>query len=108
MAACISRERAKIEADGHGFKKEDEGKFTWSVIQRKGKNVVNLHKMLVTQVSETENTIVLKPEGKDTGTKAGKTPGEFTVDVPSDYRIVITDPKWGKLVYEAKIGLVSQ
>jgi hypothetical protein len=108
VAACISRERAKIEADGHGFKKEDEGKFTWSVIQRKGKNVVNLHKMLVTQVSETENTIVLKPEGKDTGTKAGKVPGEFTVDVPSDYRIVITDPKWGKLVYEAKIGLVSQ
>ena len=48
--------------------------------------------MLVTQVSETENTIVLRPEGKDTGTKAGKTPGEFTVDVPSDYRIVITIP----------------
>jgi hypothetical protein len=106
LATCMGKERAKIEADGHGFKKDKEGNLTWVVVRRQGKIMVTLHKLHAAFGNETDNTIVVKPEGKDTGKKAGRTPGEFSVDVPSDYRIIISDPHFGKLVYEAKIGLV--
>jgi hypothetical protein len=105
-AACMAKERGKVDADGHGFKKDKEGKLVWVVVHRQGKILITTHKVHVSFGDETENTISVKPEGKDTGKKPGHTPGEFKVEVPSDYRIVITDPKLGKLVYEAKIGLV--
>lgn len=106
VAACVGKERAKIDADGHGFKKDKDGNLTWVVVHRQGKILLTIHKLHMAFGAETDNTIVVKPEGKDTGKKAGRAPGEFTVSVPSDYRIVISDPRFGKLVYEAKIGLV--
>lgn len=106
LAACIGKERAKIDADGHGFKKDKEGNLTWVVVHRQGKIMLTIHKLHMAFGNETDNTIVVKPEGKDKGKKPGHPPGDFTVEIPSDYRIVITDPRFGKLVYEAKIGLV--
>jgi hypothetical protein len=106
VATCIGKERGQIEADGHGFKKDKEGKLTWVVVHRQGNILLTIHKMHMTFANETDNTISVKPEGKDTGKKPGKGAGDFTVEVPSDYRIVISDPRFGKLVYEAKIGLV--
>jgi hypothetical protein len=106
IATCIGKERAKIEADGHGFKLDKNKNLIWVVVHRQGNILLTIHKMHMSFANETENTIAVKTEGKDTGKKPGGTPGEFTVDVPSDYRIVITDPRFGKLVYEAKIGLV--
>jgi hypothetical protein len=106
LATCIGKERAKIDADGHGFKKDKEGNLTWVVVHRQGKVLLTIHKMHMTFANETDNTIVVKPEGKDTGKRPGGVGGDFTVDVPSDYRIVISNQRLGKLVYEAKIGLV--
>jgi hypothetical protein len=106
LPACMAKERGKIEAEGHGFKQDKGGNLTWVVVRRQGKILVTLHKIHASFANETDNTIVVKPEGKDTGKKAGRTPGEFNVEVPSDYRIIVTDPHFGKLVYEAKIGLV--
>jgi len=106
LATCIGKERAKIDADGHGFKKDKEGNLTWVVVHRQGKILLTIHKMHMAFANETDNTIVVKPEGKDTGKRPGGVGGDFTVDVPSDYRIVIGNSRVGKLVYEAKIGLV--
>lgn len=106
-ADCMSKEKAKIEADGMQFKQEKD-RWYWLTIRRKGKVLVNLHKLPIEFTNETENSIVLKPIGRDEGTLRGRgAPGETKVEVPNEYQIIIDDPKHGKMVYEAKLGLIG-
>jgi hypothetical protein len=106
-AECMTKQKKKIEADGIAFKQE-KGNWYWLTIQRKGKTLVNLHKVPVEFGKEDEHSIVLKPVGKDEGKLRGGAPGETKVEVPNEYEIVIQDPKLGKMVYEAKIGLTDK
>jgi len=104
-ADCMTRAKQKIEIDGMRFKQE-HGRWYWSTIRRKGKILINVNKVPVEFGKEDEHSIVLKPSGKDEGTKPGKL-SDTTVEVPNEYQIVINDPKQGKMVFEAKIGLVE-
>jgi hypothetical protein len=106
-AECMTKEKNKIEADGMQFKQEKD-RWYWLTIRRKGKVLVNLHKLPIEFEQDSDHSIVLKPVGKDEGTQRGKgAPGETKVEVPNDYQIVITDPKHGRMVYEAKLGLLG-
>jgi hypothetical protein len=110
MAACMAkaRESAKIDAEGHRFFEDKKGERWWAVIRRKGNTLVTLHKVRFKYGAETADSIVIKPEGKDTGSKPWrKLPSEMKFEVPSDDRIVVRDPKLGKLVYEAKVGIAG-
>jgi len=107
MNGCMSKARQAIDVDGYQFKEVDS-KWFWSTIKTKGKKLITLHKFEVEFGPETPGSVTVKPKGKDLGTKKGPTPGQFTVQVPNDYQISLDDPKLGKLVYEAKIGLLSQ
>jgi hypothetical protein len=106
-ADCMTKEKKKIEADGIAFKQE-KGNWYWLTIQRKGKTLVNLHMVPIEFGKEDDHSIVLKPVGKDEGKLRGGAPGETKVEVPNEYEIVIQDPKLGKMVYEAKIGLTDK
>ncbi|HET9934821.1 MAG TPA: hypothetical protein VFQ35_29150, partial [Polyangiaceae bacterium] len=101
-AACLDREKKKIDFDGMGFKQE-KGRWYWLVIKRKGKTLINLHKVPVEFVKDEEHSVVLKPAGKDEGTARGGALTETKVSVPNEYQIEIEDPSLGKVVYEAKI-----
>jgi hypothetical protein len=105
-AECMSKQKKNIEIDGMGFKQE-KGQWYWLKIKQKGKTLVNLHKIPVEFVKETERSVVLKPVGKDEGIKRGGNPGETKIEVPNEYEIVYDDPKHGKMVFEAKIGLTG-
>ena len=105
-AACLDREKKKVDFDGIGFKQE-KGRWYWLVIKRKGKTLVNLHKVPVEFVKDEEHSVVLKPAGKDEGTARGGALTETKVSVPNEYQIEIDDPSLGKVVYEAKIGLTG-
>ncbi|HYQ42405.1 MAG TPA: hypothetical protein VER11_10555 [Polyangiaceae bacterium] len=107
MNGCMSKARKAIDIDGYQFKEVD-GKWFWLTIKTKGKTLTTLHKFEVEFGPETPGSVSVKPKGKDLGTKKGPTPAPFTVQVPNDYQISLDDPKLGKLVYEAKIGLLSQ
>ncbi len=107
MNGCMAKARKAIDIDGYQFKEVD-GKWFWLTLRTKGKALTTLHKFEVEFGPETPGSVSVKPKGKDLGTKAGRTPGAFTVQVPNDYQISLDDPKLGKLVYEAKIGLLSQ
>src|SRR6478609_1345369 len=107
MNGCMSKARKAIDIDGYQFKEVD-GKWFWLTIKTKGKTLTTLHKFEVEFGPETPGSVSVKPKGKDLGTKTGPTPAPFTVQVPNDYQIALDDPKLGKLVYEAKIGLLSQ
>ncbi|HET7541277.1 MAG TPA: hypothetical protein VFK05_15470 [Polyangiaceae bacterium] len=107
MNGCMAKARKAIDIDGYQFKEVD-GKWFWLTLRTQGKKLTTLHKFEVEFGPETPGSVSVKPKGKDLGSKAGRTPGPFTVQVPNDYQISLDDPKLGKLVYEAKIGLLTQ
>lgn len=105
-ADCMTKAKQKIDIDGLAFKQE-KGNWYWLSVKRKGKTLINVHKLPVEFIKEEDHSIVLKPTGKDEGRSPGSAPGETKVEVPNEYEIVIQDPKLGKVVYEAKIGLTG-
>ena len=107
MNACMAKARKAIDIDGYQFK-ELSGKWFWLTLRTQGKTLHTLHKFEIEFGPEAQGSVSVKPKGKDLGSKAGRTPGTFTVQVPNDYQIALDDPKLGKLVYEAKIGLLTQ
>jgi hypothetical protein len=103
VAACMSKARAEFDGDGHRFTQDKSGDWWWSVVKRKGKTLSNVHKVRYQYGDGAGNTVVIKPEGKDEGaSRWSKPPAEVKFDVPNEYRIVVQDPKQGKMVYEAK------
>ena len=106
MNACMAKARKAIDIDGYQFK-ELSGKWFWLTLRTQGKTLHTLHKFEIEFGPETPGSVTIKPQGKDLGSKPGKTPAAVTVQVPNDYQISLSDPKLGKLVYEAKIGLLS-
>lgn len=107
MNGCMAKARKAIDIDGYQFK-EINGKWFWLTLRTQGKTLHILHKFEVEFGPETPGSVTLKPKGKDLGSKPGKTPGNVIVQVPNDYQITLDDAKLGKLVYEAKIGLLTQ
>jgi len=107
MNGCMAKARKAIDIDGYQFK-EINGKWFWLTLRTQGKTLHTLHKFEIEFGPETQGAVSVKPKGKDLGSKAGRNPGTFTVQVPNDYQIALDDPKLGKLVYEAKIGLLTQ
>src|SRR4051794_17384981 len=107
MNGCMAKARKAIDIDGYQFK-EIGGKWFWMTLRTEGKTLHTLHKFEIEFGPETPGSVTFKPKGKDLGSKPGKLPGSVTVKVPNDYQISLDDPKLGKLVYEAKIGLLTQ
>ena len=103
MSACMSKARAEYDGDGHRFVQDKSGDWWWSVIKRKGKTLSNVHRVRYQYGDQSGNTVVIKPEGRDEGSSRwAKPPSEVKFEVPNEYRIVVQDPKQGKMVYEAK------
>ena len=107
MNECMAKARKQIEVDGYVFKEKD-GKWWWLTLRTTGKTLHTLHKFEIEFGEESERSIVIKPKGKDLGQAPGRTPSSVTINVPNDYQISLNDAKLGKLVYEAKIGILSQ
>jgi hypothetical protein len=105
-ADCMSKAKDKLEWDGMRFKQE-KGSWYWSMIKVKGKTLVYVHKLPIEFGKEDDHSIVVKPSGKDEGKSPKGAPGETKIEVPNEYEIVVQDPKLGKAVYEAKIGLTE-
>lgn len=106
-AACMSKARQTLEGLGYRFKKAAKGDVTTcTILKRTGNNLTTQHKFKYKYGEETDNSIVIKMDGKDDGpVKWEKIPAEFKVEVPNDYQIVMRDPKYGRLVYYAKVGI---
>ena len=107
MNGCMAKARKGVDIDGYRFKEKD-GKWWWLTLRTQGKVVHTLHKFEIEFGPEKEGSITIKPKGKDLGAAPGRTPSSVTITVPNDYQIELNDPKLGKLVYEAKIGIASE
>lgn len=106
-AACMSKARQALEGLGYRFKKAAKGDVTTcTILKRQGNNLTTQHKFKYKYGEETENSVVIKMDGKDDGPiKWEKVPAEFKVEIPNDYQIIMRDPKYGRLVYYAKVGI---
>jgi hypothetical protein len=103
LAACMSKARNEYDGDGHRFSQDKSGDWWWTVVKRKGKTLSTVHKVRYQYGDQSGNSIVIKPEGKDEGpARWARVPSEVKFEVPTEYRIVVQDPKQGKMVYEAK------
>ena len=107
MNACMAKARKAVDVDGYRFKQKD-GKWWWLTLRTQGKVLHTLHKFEIDFGPEKAGSVTLKPKGKDLGSAPGRTPSSVTIQVPNEYQIAINDPKLGKLVYEAKIGIASE
>ncbi|MET0591879.1 MAG: hypothetical protein ABW133_04215 [Polyangiaceae bacterium] len=106
-AACMSKARQALEGLGYRFKKAAKGDVTTcTILKRSGNNLTTQHKFKYKYGEETDTSVVIKMDGKDDGpVKWEKIPAEFKVEIPNDYQIVMRDPKYGRLVYYAKVGI---
>jgi len=107
MALCMKKASGKFEADGMQFKKNQKGEWVWITIRRKGSAISVLHNIPIEFGDDKPTSVVIKTTGKDTGKQPGKLPNEVTIEVPNEFQIAINDPTNGRMVYEAKIGIMS-
>jgi hypothetical protein len=104
---CMAAERKNFPADGHRFKKDEKGQWWWITVRQNGNRLNALHKIPVEFGEETATSITLKPVGKDKGTAPMSPPSQIVFEVPNDYQIALKDPKFGRLVFQAKVGVVT-
>ena len=107
MNECMAAERKNFPADGHRFKKDESGQWWWITVRQSGNRLNALHKIPVEFGEETATTITLKPVGKDKGSAPMNPPSKIVFEVPNDYQIALKDPKFGRLVFQAKVGVVT-
>lgn len=108
LNTCMAAERKNFPSDGHRFKQDEKGQWWWITVRQKGNRLVALHKIPVELGEETPTSVTLKPVGKDTGSSPMTPPAKVVIEVPNDYQIAIKDPKAGRLVFQAKIGVVTE
>lgn len=108
MAQCMTKERAKFDADGMQFKQNDKGVWEWLTLRRKGSKIITLHRIEFEFGEDKKDHVTLKTAGKDRGSKPYvNVPRTVEIEVPNEFQIAIDDPTHGRLVYEAKIGIFS-
>ena len=108
QAACMTAAQKRFGADGYVFAQDDSGKWYWSTVKVKNGTISFVHRVPFEFGKEGDTTIELKITGKDEAKGAkGYIPSEVTFEVPNSYQIIQKDPDEGKLVFEAKMGLLG-
>jgi hypothetical protein len=102
-SACMSAARDALDVpDGYQLQRVGDD-WMWKAVRLRGARLTTLSKTPIEFGAETDDSIVVKFLGKP----SKNLPPELKVAVPSDYRIVLTDARYGDLVYEAKVGIAS-
>ena len=104
---CLKKARDAFVADVLVFKKEGKG-FVWVIYRRARADLFEVSKSPFAVGQEAGAKVVLNLKGGEQGKRplfAGRK--EVVLSVPSGSALEIEDPRFGHLVYEAKIGLVG-
>ncbi|HVJ16600.1 MAG TPA: hypothetical protein VM686_14260 [Polyangiaceae bacterium] len=108
MAACKTKARDEFVSDViHFKKKENAEKWTLFIYKRKGSNLTEVYNSPIEFGAETDHTVDVLIKGGEGTRPLFKGAPKFVVNVPNDYSIELKDPKYGRLVYDAKIGIVG-
>lgn len=107
MAACLQKARGKVPVESVRFKKKG-AEYWWVTLNRYKGNLLKWH-IIQFQIGEEQgDRVTLKPFGKDKGiAPMAKIPAKLEIALPNDYSIVIDDPEFGKMTFDAKIGAIE-
>jgi hypothetical protein len=107
FAKCRSDARKEFVADALLFKVE-QGNHYWYVYRRDRDTLFDVSKSQVAIAGEDDRTLTLRMVGKGTGARPlfiGAQEAPLTL--PDESSLIIEDPRFGRLVYEAKIGIMG-
>jgi hypothetical protein len=105
---CMDTARDKVGVTVLRCLKKDKT-WWWVTYERRGKDLVTLHRFPVQFAEETQNSLALRPTDKDTGLAPfARVPQKIVIRLPNEYSIELDDATHGKLVYDAKIGMIQQ
>jgi len=105
---CVEKERAKIPVESVRFVKDEHGQYWWVSYNRYKGNLLKWHKVQFMPGKQDEDTISLSLVGKDKGiAPMAHVPASLKVELPNDYSIVVSDPEFGDMMFDAKIGLMD-
>jgi hypothetical protein len=108
-AECMTKARDAFAADVLVFKQEEGGgRTTLTIFKRKGSA---LSQVLVAGIGfkdETDNSVTIVFKGGEKGVRAlFRNAGSAKISLPNEYSIELDDPTYGKLRYDAKVGLMG-
>jgi len=104
-AECMQAARDKQGIHVHRFAKKGDT-WLWSTYERRGNQLVLLHKFIFEFGEETADTVEIKPIGKDQGAAPIAPPRSVVIKCPDEFSIEMTDAKIGRMVFDGKLGLV--
>lgn len=105
---CLNSERAKIQVESIRFVKDPHGQYWWVTYNRYKGNLLKWHRVQFVPGKADDDTISLTLVGKDKGiAPMAHVPASLKVELPNDYSIVVRDPEFGDMMYDAKIGLME-
>ena len=107
VSACLEKARSKVPVESIRFKKKG-AEYFWITLNRYKGNLMKWHVIQYQVGEQTNDRVTLKPMGKDKGiAPMAKIPRTLEIELPNDYSIVVNDPEFGKMSFDAKIGAVD-
>lgn len=109
VRACLTAEREKVAVENIRFVKDEHGQYWWVTYNKYKGNLLKYHKIQFLPGKEDADTIALTLVGKDKGiAPMARVPASLKVELPNDYSIVVSDPEYGAMLFDAKIGLMDK
>ncbi|MES1188331.1 MAG: hypothetical protein ABUL60_31235 [Myxococcales bacterium] len=106
---CLNKERAKVAIESVRFVKDPSGQYWWVTYNRYKGNLLKWHRIQFLPGKADADSVTLNLTGKDKGiAPMPKVPSSLNIELPNDYSIVVSDPEYGAMAYDAKIGLLEQ
>jgi hypothetical protein len=105
---CIAKERGKLPVESVRFVKSASGQYWWVTYNRYKGNLLKWHSIQFLPGKTDADAVSLTLTGKDKGiAPIPHVPPSLNVALPNDYSIIISDPDYGEMVFDAKIGLLE-
>ncbi|RLB65431.1 MAG: hypothetical protein DRI90_02045 [Deltaproteobacteria bacterium] len=110
---CVRQARKRLPVHVLRFVNEgdkDEGdKWVWATYRHTGNKLVTLRITPIKFGDTTANTITVIAVRKPLGVGPNQSPRrQAVITIPDNFSIELTDPARGRLVYDAKLGLIPE
>lgn len=106
MAACVEKERGKLVSDVLVFEKKDKS-TTWTTYKRTGNQLTEVGSVQIDVASDSPEKIEFKIKSEKGNRQLFAGKKLVVISSESDSSVSLDDPLLGKLIYDARIGLMS-
>lgn len=106
-AECLTKGREKFGADVLRFKKDNKGRVKLFIYRRSGSALAELFTASADLKEMSPNLVKVDLKGGNGQRPILKDRASFEVKVPNGYSIELQDAVYGRLAYDAKVGLVK-